>query len=197
MRKTLLGLVGGLVLLCALSSGAGARLFSISNTTFRAVFPTFEAAYATTFARCPVTLEGTFIERTLIKVLDTHIGSITRVTIGTCTERMIRFLTETLPWEMFYRVFSGALPNIASIRASIERFSFRVTEAFGMSCLFASEEREPLTATFLIGGEFIRGIQLSGQIVKPCTNFTGEVIASTTTEPTVLNSTARIRLRLI
>jgi len=199
LSKTLLTIAGAIVILGALVGVASAARLSTSSQVLRATFREVEAGGGNGFARCALTLEGSFHERTTTKVAERLIGLLTRATLGACVTGSATVLTETLPWHIRYDGFTGALPNISSIRARAVGAAFRVREPLGIICLATSTATEPVLATFTreaagvltqatVGGE----IRLGGE----CAGFRG-IVTGSSTSFTVLNSTNRITVSLI
>ena len=62
---------------------------------------------------CPVTLEGSFLERTLTKVTKRASRAASRelATRRTAAKVSATILAATLPWEVTYQSFTGTLPN--------------------------------------------------------------------------------------
>jgi hypothetical protein len=148
LRTPLLAAVSATMLLAALVSSASARNFSVSNQNIRASFSSVEFFLPGNTTRCRVTLEGSLHERTIIKRIALRIGHITSAILGPCSSGTATILRETLPWNVNYSGFEGALPNIRSIRTHIVHASWRVREAEGINCLVRSTEGEPVVATF-------------------------------------------------
>ncbi|MFL5817572.1 MAG: hypothetical protein ACJ76L_08220 [Conexibacter sp.] len=163
--KLLLAMLGASALLCAASGTASARNFSASSQTFSVTWARFEITGAFGTYSCPVTIEGSFHTRTIAKNVGGLIGYVTRASVGLCSTGLFetRVLTETLPWHVRYRSFTGLLPNIGSISTSIIGFALQVKETpFAIRCLGASSAAEPLILNF--GGE----PTVSGTITTNC-----------------------------
>jgi len=167
--KLLLATLGASALICALVGAASARTFSVSSQTFRVVFHLFlpeeperrpeqnerlEITGAFGTYRCSLTLEGSFHARTIAKTASSLIGYINRASIPptTCSGMGLfetRVLTETLPWHLRYRSFSGLLPDITTVSTSIVGFALQLREgAFGIRCLGTSSAEAPLVLDF-------------------------------------------------
>lgn len=118
--------------------------------------------------KCQLTLEGSFHARTHVKVVGTLIGYVNRAAMA-CPVMGWRLLTETLPWHVRYRLFAGALPNIASWWTSIVGFALGIRTGFGMSCLGRSPATEPFHLTYnrAGGGGLIEGVA-SGSFPVEC-----------------------------
>jgi hypothetical protein len=132
-------------LLLALSIPAAARNLSYSVNEFRILWSTltFSAAEGGISITCPVTLEGSFLERTATKVADALRARITRSTVGTCREGRATILTETLPWNVTYQSFTGTLPNISGVRYALLNAAFQVEPGFGIGCLARTSSEFP------------------------------------------------------
>jgi len=132
-------------LLLALSIPAAARNLSYSNREFRIVWSTlsFSAAEGGVSITCPVTLEGSFLERTSTKVRDTLSARITRSTVGVCSEGSATILAETVPWDVTYQSFTGVLPNITGVRYALLNAAFQVEPGLGIRCLARTSREFP------------------------------------------------------
>lgn len=73
---------------------------------------------------CSVTLEGAFSSRTFTKTNGSQIGSVTAAALEGCSARIV-FLTETLPWPLFYSSFLGTLPMIEQLATLLTGMRFR------------------------------------------------------------------------
>jgi hypothetical protein len=199
--KVLLSCLIVAVALLASFTTASARTFSQSSATFRATWAPMsiidrEAVEAT--VRCNVTVEGSFHARTFAKVRGSLIGYVTRAGLTACTGGSARFLSETLPWHVAYESFAGALPNITRLNLTLIGAGISVDpEGFPPSCLARAEAVGPI----VVFGAFAAGLivgyvwgRLSAEELQ-CgfghLEFAGEGAV------TVLNSTARITVRLI
>lgn len=131
---------------------------------------------------CPLTLEGSFLERTIAKTTGVNIGSINQASLGACGPGNATILRETLPWAMQYVGFTGRLPEISTISISILGMSVLLEPgAMGYRCLFRTSATEPFvgrferiepTATANIRADETRRIRLSGtlcELVTPAT----------------------------
>ncbi|MFL5909760.1 MAG: hypothetical protein ACJ768_04220 [Gaiellaceae bacterium] len=131
IKVTLLGLVAALTMLAAFVPPASARTFSFDDNNFRAAWSSIEfSSESISTVRCPLTLEGTFVGRTVAKRAGAVIGRVIRadfrggLAAGECTNGTARANTETLPWDITYDSFAGTLPNITSVRLSLIGASF-------------------------------------------------------------------------
>jgi hypothetical protein len=132
-------------LLIALSLPAAARLLSYSEKQFRIVWSTlsFSAEEGGVSITCPVTLEGSFHERTAAKVRDALAARIINSTVGTCREGAATILAATQPWNVAYQSFTGTLPNITGVRYSLLNAAFQVEPGFGIVCLARTTAEYP------------------------------------------------------
>jgi len=132
-------------LLFALSLPAAARNVSYSNKEFRITWASlsFSAEEGGISITCPVTLEGSFAERTATKVRDALRARITRSTVGTCSEGNATILAETQPWDVTYQSFTGVLPNISGVRYALLNAAFQVEPGLGIVCLARTSTEFP------------------------------------------------------
>jgi hypothetical protein len=197
--KMLLACAGATVLLGTLVSVASAGNFSTSSQTLRATFASLEFSGAFGTARCPVTLEGSFHERTTAKVVGRLVGYLTRAALGACTSGSATVLTETLPWHIRYSSFAGTLPNITRASANVTGVAFRIREVGGVTCLIRSTEGEPTTVAFNREAAGALTSATAGGTTRAgaeCFGAAGTFVG-TSTAFTVLNNTNRITLSLI
>jgi hypothetical protein len=196
--KLLLAAAGATVLLGALVSSASARNFSISSQRIRSSWREviFRGGFGET--NCPVTLEGSLHTRTMAKVIGTLMGYITSAIVGTCPVGEATILTETLPWHVRYSGFEPRLPEIRSIIIHVIGTSFRVQEAFGLTCLARSTPERPAVGRFHrepVTHELI-GVSISGRL--PCEGFgEGTFTSSEGTISVQGTTTTRISVSLI
>jgi len=200
LGKPLLAVVGAAVLLGALVGAATAGRLSTSSQTLRATFASLEFAGAFGTTRCPVTVDGSFHSRTTSKVASSLVGQITRAVIGTCARGSATVLTETLPWHVRYASFSGTLPNISSIQATIVGVASRIREEVGgVACLSRTTVEEPATMRFnREAGGTVTSAVLGGTVRAgaECLEVSASFIG-TSNSLTVLNNTTRITITLI
>lgn len=191
--KTLFAMAAATVLLGALVGVASARNLSASSQTLRATFAriNFSGGFGTT--ECSLTFEGSFHARTIAKVAGTLSGFVTRAVLGACARGVGTVLTETLPWHVRYRSFTGTLPNISTIIADINGVGFQIREpTFGVTCLASGG----LVITFnREAGGVVTTADASGRLPTSC-GAEGTVTGRTSSF-TVLNSTTRISITLI
>ncbi len=188
----LLATLGAAALLCAAVGIASARSFSSSTQTMRATWQEFEItdASGTTSAICPLTLEGSFHARTYAKVAGTLIGYINRAGLSATCPFEFRLLSETLPWHVRYRSFSGVLPTIATIAQSVVGFAIRLREPFGTTCLGTSTATEPLILTYARGiSGVLTEVTPSGSVTTVCTPFPNSRLSFSGTSRRVATTT--------
>ena len=149
IKLALVAVVSALVLATMISTSS-AKEFSIPPARdIRATFAAltyFEASGLEVI--CPATLEGTFHESTIRKVLAALIGYFTRLFNKTedCTAMgTVRLLPERLPWHITYSGYTGTLPNV-SLRLTFHLVSFR-TEVSGIQCLYRGQARSIVSRT--------------------------------------------------
>jgi hypothetical protein len=159
MRRA--GIIAGLVLalLLGMAASSSAGKLSVSTENITATWRSMTFSSGASRIRCPVTLEGRFVTRSIAKQNSTSIGSIERATTSfvSCVERTfvttIQFL-RTFPWAFFYTAFEGTLPNINTIRLELIEFAVLLTIS-GVSCLYQatlrSAQRGSLRRNFTTG----------------------------------------------
>jgi hypothetical protein len=132
-------------LLLALSITAAANRLSYSSKEFRIMWSSlsFSAAEGGVAIICPVTLEGSFLERTSTKVRDALAARITSANVGTCQEGSATILSASLPWEVTYQSFTGTLPNITGVRYALLGAAFQVEPGLGIVCLARTTTEAP------------------------------------------------------
>jgi hypothetical protein len=139
------GLAATFLMAFAVNTATANRL-SVSNREFRVTWTelTFFGEGGSPTVRCPVTLEGSFHERTIAKVLGLLVGYVTRAISGrgaACTGGGATVLTNTLPWHVTYEGFRGTLPRIAQVRLLFRRVAFSV-EVLGTTGLYKENGTE-------------------------------------------------------
>jgi hypothetical protein len=137
-----LAVIGTLML--AVASASASRL-SLTSNQFRVVWSPLTIEGSGIAVRCPVTMEGSFRSRTIQKVRESTIGSVTRASVGACTGGTATFLTAGLPWNFTYESFEGTLPNISGLKHNMPVFGLSVDpEGIPPACLIAGETRHPV-----------------------------------------------------
>jgi hypothetical protein len=204
-KRPLAALVAVLALACAVTSASAGRL-SISNRNFRVVWNplTFEQTAGIITIRCPVTLEGSFYSATLRKVISGLIGHITRANTnaGGCSGGTVTFHSETLPWPVQYRGFTGTLPNITGVRLAIVNLTYEIEDGTGL-CTTRSTEAQPFVGIANIGaGGTVTGLRADETATIPLSGeflcaWAGEGTFAGTGTVTLLGTTTSISIRLI
>ena len=206
-RRFVPGLVAAIILAAAVGT-ASARNLSASNQNIRVTWASLELSnnVNSTTIRCPVTLEGSFHSRTLVKSVGSLTGLITRVAINnaSCTNGRVTVLTGTLPWHLTYQGFTGTLPNIATIRFSIIGGAFEI-ETGSNTCLALGTSEEPAGGIATLGaGREVTGLRADETRRIRLRNGTGGIFCglgsgafSGTGTVTVLGTTTRVSITLI
>jgi hypothetical protein len=208
-----LALLAATLLLSVAVGSASANRLSLSNRLFRLTWSALEFVHegggTNPHVTCAVTLEGSFHSATIRKTRGALIGHVTRgiVKNETCTNGHVTILRESLPWEVSYEFFRGALPNITGIGIAIHEVTiqdeYNILGRF--ICLYtdrgmATEELAKFEIARAVGGalttitpnNLIRLTQVSGTTgCPPRIGFErpGEVF--------LLGNTSRISLTLI
>jgi hypothetical protein len=208
MRNTIkLGLSALLaaILLASALSTASARNLEVSNQRFRVRWSRLEFRSGFVTIRCQVTLEGSFHSRTFAKIERTLVGAITRIDVfeERCTGGIAR-AERPPPWHVTYEGFTGILPNIQTIRLLMQRFQFLV-ESIGVRCKYGtSTDNVTGSAAVNAAGEVTTLQPLAPRNIATLLEGGGlcSATGSLVSNPedgivTLLNSTARITVRLI
>ena len=149
-RTALTALLATAALGLIVTTATAGRL-SFSNQNFRAVWTSleFETSSRNGKMLCPITIEGSFHNRSIAKRLGDLVGYITRATVtNPCNGGSATVLTETLPWHIIYNGFEGTLPNISGTRFNLIGVSFRIfVGESGLECLAASTSERPMRGT--------------------------------------------------
>jgi hypothetical protein len=155
-----------LLVLASAVSNASARNFSISSSNFRI---TWNGLVMTSFfgevrTACNLTVQGTFLNRTIAKQRGGLIGRITAARVGTCTgdaevyalngeeELDGGIVGQTLPWHIVYEGFLGALPAVVAVKVEIVGASLLFEDEFGLPCLYVSTREAPWHGRFELNG---------------------------------------------
>jgi len=188
-----------------LASAASARNLEVSNQNFRVSWSRMEFQTSLVTVRCQVTLEGSMHSRTIPKVERLLIGAITRIHFKeeSCTGGTSR-PEKPPPWHISYEGFTGRLPNIATVRFLSSRWQFSII-SFGVTCKYGTSITNITGSLFVNGaGEATNEQPLTGRNIAELLEGGGlcpangtMVAAATDGGITVLNSTERIRVRLI
>jgi hypothetical protein len=148
--------IAALIAATALAVGVGtaaARRIAASENHFLSHFR--ELTFETSAGRiiCAVSIEGSFHERTIEKIVGGLIGYISEARVKRpCSggETWIQSTQErgpgeleTLPWHILYERFIGALPNITGIEITSDGTAFLLL-AFGIRCLYRATTTSPI-----------------------------------------------------
>jgi len=205
IRLGLTALMAAMLLASALSTASARNLEITSATNFRVTWSRLELAGSFVNIRCQVTMEGSFHSRTIPKVQGLLIGSLTRITFKeeSCSGGTAHSVRQP-PWHFTYEGFTGRLPNIETVRFLFSRFLFALI-AFGVTCTYGSStDNLTFSAGLNAAGEVTNLVPLrersiynlleGGGLCPP----NGTLVGSATDGiSTTLNSTTRIRVRLI
>lgn len=144
-RLTTASMALAAALLLALSVTSTASRLSYSAKEFRITWAnlSFSAAEGGVSITCPVTLEGSFHERTFNKTRNASAARINRAIVGSCQEGNATILAETEPWEVTYQSFTGTLPTITGVRYALLNAAFQVEPGLGIICLARTSTEAP------------------------------------------------------
>jgi hypothetical protein len=161
-------LLGALAALLVLSTAiaAEARRLELSSQRFWAIWEganklTVEAPGLYTVA-CNATIEGTFHSRTLSKVSGQLIGYVTSAAISRPCEQgdawfqngtealPIEGRITSLPWDIRFDSFTGALPRITGVRVQFVRMGWLIHIELS-DCLYGTSEAKPSFAILELG----------------------------------------------
>ena len=183
-------------------SNAAARNLSTNERFFRIAWSSLEFT-ETAFGigiRCPITMEGSFHNVTIAKVLGSLIGNVTRTSLKneSCTGAHMTILVERLPWGISYQGFTGRLPAIETLKILLIRPAFRleIRSIFSINCL-----AEPARINGIIRGRIEAGGAYKPETLTPEAELIpcGEINGSFrgTGNVTRLGSTERFLITLI
>ncbi|HEX4805741.1 MAG TPA: hypothetical protein VFU94_07560 [Conexibacter sp.] len=205
MRKRSILALAGLAATLAMALGvssASANNISLSHLLTRAIWSELEFRGGFGTVRCAVTLESSFHESTIRKVLGALIGYVTGATVGTCAQGSATVLRETLPWHIQYGGFRGTLPEFTGVIERLIGASFRIREPiFRAECLARTEVNNPSIGiveaiTWERGGNgIVSRLNAEGGARIPCGAFTGSFEGGATVTENA--GAANVLLRLI
>ncbi len=183
IRLLLTSLAATAILATAVST-ATANRFVVSNQQIRATWATlefFNTAVAGTI-RCPVTLEGSFHSRTIVKARGSLIGYVTRAAVNNpaCVGGRATILQELLPWHITYNSFEGALPRITGVTLNLIRAGF-IVELGGNNCRALTTIANPargIAAVNSSGGGAVTSLEADPSATIPLTNGPGGILCS-------------------
>jgi hypothetical protein len=147
--KLILAALTAALALGALVSAATATRLAVSNQLFRVTWKSLSFNGGSSFGQvlCPVTIEGTFHSRTIVKSVGALIGFVTSATVASssCTGGSARVLQESLPWHVLYTGFEGTLPKIATLFVSMLGGKFQVHSNLNLqNCLYEATAANPM-----------------------------------------------------
>jgi hypothetical protein len=103
--------------------------------------------------------------RSIGKTRGNLLGNVIGFSVSNCRGGTVRVLAPEVraPWPVKYESFSGTLPNITSIRRTIERFGWLLEAFFGLArCLYGGNIQDTS-----IGGTTITGYRMDERIAVP------------------------------
>jgi hypothetical protein len=199
--KLMLAAVTATMLVAIAVSNASARNLSTNERFFRIAWSSLELTEPTfgVGVRCPVTIEGSFHNVTIPKIVGTLIGNITRVPVKneSCTGGHATALTERLPWNITYEGFTGRLPAIETIKVLLLRPAFRleIRAFFTINCLAEPTRINGIIRGTNVGGNFKPETLTPETEGIPCGEIVGQFRGAGNV--TRLGSTERILITLI
>jgi len=152
--RLVLAALAAVALLAVAVDGASAGRLSVTERNFELIWNEaltgkskleFNAASMQAI-QCNVTYLGHFIERTITKTTGNNQGAITHGELSGCVGGLVTLRTETMPWNLRYRSFAGALPNITGLGLGIVNAQYRA-ESSGLTCEVATEVNAPAVVT--------------------------------------------------
>jgi hypothetical protein len=196
------GLAAAILLAAAVSTASAGRLRT-SEQEFEAIWRPLRFNAAGTTIECNVTLLGRFESSTIAKTPGKK-GIIRHADLTLpCNGGTATILRETLPWDVNYVSFAGILPNIASVRVSLIKASFRVdpTSVFLPACLVRTTAETPATGDLLLTRGTVTGLRANEETRIPLPSglceIAGDSTFSGTGNVTNLPGTASITVTLI
>ena len=150
------GLVAAAMLTAAVGTASANRLF-INETRFTIKWPPplGSGTAEEINPNCAITLHGSFNAATFVKRVGEVVGRITEFANASCSGGEITILGETLPWQVVYHSFTGALPVIRAVTIDVVGAAFDIVENLGgFRCLFRTTTTNPsrLIAAVEAGG---------------------------------------------
>ncbi len=177
--RLLLTSVAATAILAAAVSTATANRLAITNQQIRAVWANLEFFNTVTegTVRCPVTLEGSFHSRTIVKVRGLLVGYVTRALVSNdvCTGGRATVLSETLPWHLTYNTFAGTLPNIGSVTLNLIRAGF-IVNLGGNNCRAVTTTASPARGIVRVAGTAVETLRADESAEIPLVNGPGGIL---------------------
>jgi hypothetical protein len=203
-------LLQGLAIACVLAAlveSAAANRVEVTNQSIRLVWAELRVFTPDgVSSTCPVTLEGTFHARTFAKTSGLLVGYITeskaRITDCVFSGGVEGFAFLPVPYHIRWTSFRGTLPRIRKGRFQILGVGIQL-RALGVTCLYKSSSAAPLFLELELNEETGEAIGAEADETAPIPLFEGSffcpegIRASRRATVTLLNSTNKIRLRLI
>jgi hypothetical protein len=215
--RMLLGAFTAALVLASAIGTASANRLSISNKAFRVTWTPL--TYGTsvggggTQVVCNVTMEGSFHYNTIVKVLRSLIGYITKASIGHPCSGAGEAWTHNgveeaglgapfrnnLPWHVTYEGFEGRLPEIIGVRILFR--PLLTISVFGVLCEYFNNSQAVIKlgrggeATSLIPDATFAKLRTSGGFLCPRELF--PTANSASSRITLLGSDTLITIRLI
>ena len=174
-KLLLASLTATAILAMAISSASANRLSVSNNRLWRVTWTSlrFLNNVNTNTVLCPVTLEGSFHSATIVKTIGALLGYVTRASlINNCTGGHATIRTETLPWHIRYRGYSGTLPNITLIILGLSRTRFRV-ETGGITCEVTTEDTNPAVGRLVIRNGVVENLTPDPRTTIPLEGLCG------------------------
>jgi len=193
LGKLLLAVVGATVLLGALVATASAGRFEISSQSGRGTWVTMNFGGGFGTVECEVVLEWTFHTRSITKTAGSLIGYVTAGNVSRCARGNATVNRGSLPWHVRYTSFTGTLPNITGLSATVTGAEWTTREpTFGITCTVRAAESSTI-GTFTLSSGIVTRLEASGE--SRCGEFSGRLSGSTTNVEN--RSGARLTIRLI
>lgn len=201
LRVTLAALATAAMLTIAVGTADATRLeFPNWERGFRIVWNPLTLSAGSTIIRCPVTLEGTFTTRSIVKIPGQRVAAVTAAASNGCPGVNFTLLTTSLPWSMTYNSFTGTLPRIETVKLNLIGMAFQL-ETSGISCLATTRTERPFRGIATVNSGEIRtftaeegsSIETSGGFF--C-GFSGPASFSGTGTASVRGGTEAIQIRL-
>jgi len=175
MRLWRTAILSGAVLALAAGTCSASR-FEITNALngFKGLWTrmNFSGGFGT--VECEVLIEGQFLRWTNYKLVGLQYGNVLISEVLRCARGGMTIATETLPWPILYRSYTGSLPIPSALSMTIIGMGFRIREPFfGATCTVRPET----SSVILTGGITIAGVinsyTISGS--NQCSGFNGSV----------------------
>jgi hypothetical protein len=213
----LLGALTAALVLASAVGTASANRLSISNKAFRVTWTPLTLSTAPnnggTRIACNVTLEGSFHYNTIVKVLRSLIGYVTKAVVrhpcsgsgeawthnGVEEAGLGTPFRNNLPWHITYEGFEGRLPEITGVRLLL-RALFTIN-VFSVLCEFFSNAQGVVkversgAATSLVPDATFAVAKTSGGFLCPTEGFF--TANAENSRVTLLGNTTLITIRLI